>query len=204
MHIRVGHPLRLLQHRRELPYNTYHYLLLVGFQCCSISTITCYIHHYHRLHIYPFQHSEIPLPRHLTMTIPSASNSAAEIVEVRPKVLSSKIAQDLKPASNIDIIDIRHDAVELNLKDEIMASLRPQSGPKTMPTLLLYDERGLQLFEEVSLIIRIEPLDGRAEYRTDHVFARILPYERRNRCPQTICRQHCRGLASWRSSHRAG
>jgi hypothetical protein len=86
------------------------------------------------------------------MTIPSASNSAAEIVEVRPKVLSSKIAQDLQLASNIDIIDIRHDAVELNLKDEIMASLRPQSGPKTMPTLLLYDERGLQLFEEVSLI----------------------------------------------------
>lgn len=60
------------------------------------------------------------------------------------------MAQNFQPAPNIDIIDIRHDAVEINLKDEIMSSLRPQSGPKTMPTLLLYDERGLQLFEEVS------------------------------------------------------
>jgi len=49
----------------------------------------------------------------------------------------------------IDIIDIRHDAVELNLKDEIHKSLRPQSGLKQLPTLLLYSERGLQLFEEV-------------------------------------------------------
>jgi hypothetical protein len=53
--------------------------------------------------------------------------------------------------TSIDIIDIRHDAVEINLKEEILNSLRPQSGPKRLPTLLLYDERGLQLFEEVSL-----------------------------------------------------
>jgi hypothetical protein len=84
------------------------------------------------------------------MTIPSASNSAAEVVGVWPEVLSSKMAHDFQPAANFDIIDIRHHAVEINLKDEIMKSLRPQSGPKTMPTLLLYDERGLQLFEEVS------------------------------------------------------
>ena len=84
------------------------------------------------------------------MTIPSASNSAAEAVRTMPKVLSFKTTQNLEHAPNIDIIDIRHDAVEINLKDEIMSSLRPQFGPKTMPTLLLYDERGLQLFEEVS------------------------------------------------------
>ena len=52
--------------------------------------------------------------------------------------------------SEIDIIDIRHDAVELNLKDEIHKSLRPQSGVRQLPTLLLYSERGLQLFEEVA------------------------------------------------------
>ena len=84
------------------------------------------------------------------MTIPSASNGTAEIVGAGSKVLGPKTPQNLKHASTIDIIDIRHDAVELNLKDEIMSSLRPQSGPKKMPTLLLYDERGLQLFEEVS------------------------------------------------------
>ena len=62
----------------------------------------------------------------------------------------------LKNATNvskIDIIDIRHDAVEINLKGEILTSLSPKVGRKTMPTLLLYDERGLQLFEEVGLLV---------------------------------------------------
>lgn len=57
--------------------------------------------------------------------------------------------------SNIDIIDIRHDAVEVSLKDEILSSLRPETGPKKLPTLLLYDERGLQIFEEVSITAEI-------------------------------------------------
>jgi hypothetical protein len=51
--------------------------------------------------------------------------------------------------SKIDIIDIRHDAVEINLREEISKSLDPGAGPKTIPTLVLYDERGLQLFEKV-------------------------------------------------------
>lgn len=83
------------------------------------------------------------------MTIPSVFHSAAEVVTARPTVLGSKMAHQTEPTSNFDIIDIRHDAVENNLKDEILSSLRPTSGPKTLPTLLLYDERGLQLFEEV-------------------------------------------------------
>lgn len=57
-------------------------------------------------------------------------------------------------APNVDIIDIRHDAMELSLKDEILNSLTPHEGPKRLPTLLLYDERGLQLFEEVSNLPR--------------------------------------------------
>jgi hypothetical protein len=61
-----------------------------------------------------------------------------------------KAVSKMGSVSDIDIIDIRHDAVEVNLKDEILKSLRPESGMKTMPTLLLYNERGLQLFEEVS------------------------------------------------------
>ena len=53
--------------------------------------------------------------------------------------------------SNINILDIRGDQnkVKTSLKDDILSMLRPEKGPKTMPTLLLYDERGLQLFEEV-------------------------------------------------------
>jgi hypothetical protein len=82
------------------------------------------------------------------MTIPSASNGTAEVVGSMPKVVT-KTPQTTQHAPTTDIIDIRHEAVQINLKDGIMSSLRPRSGPKTMPTLLLYDERGLQLFEEV-------------------------------------------------------
>ena len=50
----------------------------------------------------------------------------------------------------LDIIDIRQVAVETNLKAEVLSSFHPTDGPRTLPTLLLYDERGLQLFERVS------------------------------------------------------
>jgi hypothetical protein len=85
------------------------------------------------------------------MTIPSVANGAIEVVGLNPSNKASKTARNLEhtSTSSIDIIDIRHYAVQVNLKDEIMSSLRPQTGPKTLPTLLLYDERGLQLFEEV-------------------------------------------------------
>lgn len=56
-------------------------------------------------------------------------------------------------ASTISIVDIRQAAVESSLKTEILDLLRPQHGPKNMPTLLLYDERGLQIFEKVNFII---------------------------------------------------
>lgn len=80
-------------------------------------------------------------------------STADSVVEARPsseKPLAAKEVPKMGSVSNIDIIDIRHDAVEVNLKDEILRSLRPESGIKTLPTLLLYNERGLQLFEEVS------------------------------------------------------
>ncbi|KAI1107028.1 C-type lectin protein [Jackrogersella minutella] len=57
-----------------------------------------------------------------------------------------------KRPSNVDIIDIRQAAVEINLKEEIPRQIRPQEGPRTLPTLLLYDEKGLQLFEEITYL----------------------------------------------------
>lgn len=50
----------------------------------------------------------------------------------------------------LDIIDIRRVAVETNLKDDIISMWNPTNGPRRLPTLLLYNERGLQLFEDVS------------------------------------------------------
>lgn len=87
------------------------------------------------------------------MGVPCALKAAVETggVSTSPslKILPLQESQKIKKVSNIDIIDIRHEAVEINLKDEILTSLKPKIGPKTLPTLLLYDEQGLQLFEEV-------------------------------------------------------
>lgn len=49
----------------------------------------------------------------------------------------------------MDIIDIRGDTEEIDLKNEVPKLLNPEKGIKKLPTLLLYDERGLQLFEDV-------------------------------------------------------
>lgn len=54
-------------------------------------------------------------------------------------------------ATSLDIIDIRRVAVEINLKAEVLSQFRARDGPRTLPTLLLYDEKGLQLFEKVRL-----------------------------------------------------
>ncbi|EAA27088.3 hypothetical protein GE21DRAFT_6185 [Neurospora crassa] len=61
----------------------------------------------------------------------------------------SKLQQQ---TSNADIIDIRRVAVEINLKTEITSMFRPKDGPRQLPTLLLYNERGLQLFERITYL----------------------------------------------------
>uniref|UniRef100_A0A8H7KD42 Histidine-specific methyltransferase SAM-dependent domain-containing protein n=1 Tax=Bionectria ochroleuca TaxID=29856 RepID=A0A8H7KD42_BIOOC len=51
-----------------------------------------------------------------------------------------------------EIIDIRSDAVEIDLKNEVKAMIGPKEGPRMLPTLLLYDEKGLQLFEDITYL----------------------------------------------------
>ncbi|KAJ2895383.1 uncharacterized protein MKZ38_006614 [Zalerion maritima] len=56
------------------------------------------------------------------------------------------------PLQDIDIIDIRQAAVEINLKEDINSLFNPENGPRRLPTLLLYDEAGLQLFEKITYL----------------------------------------------------
>ncbi|KAH6605386.1 hypothetical protein Trco_007093 [Trichoderma cornu-damae] len=55
-------------------------------------------------------------------------------------------------ARALDIVDIQKARVEIDLKDEILTQMNPEEGPRTLPTLLLYDERGLQLFEDITYL----------------------------------------------------
>lgn len=51
------------------------------------------------------------------------------------------------------IIDIRKDKVGHSLLGDIRTGLRPaDGGEKSLPTLLLYDEAGLRLFEDITYL----------------------------------------------------
>ncbi len=120
-----------------------------------IQVYEVYISHI-KLHFFRFEKYIVSSHcKFFIMAIPSTSNSvldpiAAKTIQ-RAKILDLPSVSNSEQIPSVDIIDIRHDAVELNLKEEILTSLRPQKGPKQLPTLLLYDERGLQLFEQASL-----------------------------------------------------
>lgn len=51
------------------------------------------------------------------------------------------------------IIDIRSDVTGIELQHEIKAGLTPAEGnEKTLPTLLLYNDQGLKLFERITYL----------------------------------------------------
>lgn len=51
------------------------------------------------------------------------------------------------------IIDIRSGPTEFDIKRGIRKGLRPDDGgEKQLPTLLLYDEAGLRLFEDITYL----------------------------------------------------
>ena len=55
--------------------------------------------------------------------------------------------------SDMSIIDIRQGGFGTSLVDEIREKLNPGGGQeRKLPTLLLYDEKGLQLFEEITYL----------------------------------------------------
>lgn len=58
-------------------------------------------------------------------------------------------------ADTPNIIDIRSDAASIELKQLILDGLQSSSkdgGEKILPTLLLYDEAGLKLFERITYL----------------------------------------------------
>lgn len=63
--------------------------------------------------------------------------------------LLGKTQKNGDSGASLDIIDIRGEHVEINLKDEVTSMLNPGKGPRRLPTMLLYSEKGLQLFEDV-------------------------------------------------------
>ncbi|KAF3906342.1 hypothetical protein ABW20_dc0103915 [Dactylellina cionopaga] len=52
--------------------------------------------------------------------------------------------------ATVHIIDIRSSMVEFQLNEDIINGIRGGFGEKTLPTMLLYNEAGLKIFEEIT------------------------------------------------------
>lgn len=78
-----------------------------------------------------------------------------------------------------NIIDIRRDSKRLSLVDEIHKGLSPAAAAeKTLPTLLLYSEKGLQLFEDITYLDEYYPTNAEIQVLNSHAAAmakRISP-----------------------------
>lgn len=106
-----------------------------------------------------------------------------------------------------DILDIRQSVVDFDLKEEIHSLLRPDEGPRRLPTLLLYDEKGLQLFEKVPPHWP-SPWFGKsrpaADTSLDNISRGVLLDQLGNPASPALRQSHCR-LHSFRVHvHRAG
>lgn len=78
-----------------------------------------------------------------------AVKQSLPVVDGRADPVTKRV---VPPSAAAEIIDIRgvDGTSDFNLKDDVAAMLDPPGGgPRKLPTLLLYDESGLQLFEDV-------------------------------------------------------
>lgn len=85
--------------------------------------------------------------------MPAVMQCTAKPADVLPtkQLFGNKHADEPRVSKHpLDIIDIRSNKDDFNLKDEVASMMNPgHGGVRKLPTLLLYDERGLQLFEDV-------------------------------------------------------
>ena len=87
--------------------------------------------------------------------------------------------------NDVSIIDIRQGKFDFSLFDDIHKQLDASPGQgKQLPTLLLYDERGLKLFEDITYLeeyyltnAEIEVLTHHADEIAQHICAGSLVVE---------------------------
>ncbi|KAJ9644932.1 hypothetical protein H2204_001394 [Knufia peltigerae] len=74
--------------------------------------------------------------------------------------------------AGVPIFDIRSDKSDQSLLETLSRSLNPVDGqPRTFPTLLLYDEKGLKLFEEITYVDEYYLTNAEIEALTRHANA---------------------------------
>lgn len=75
----------------------------------------------------------------------------------------------LSNADYVDIVDIHQDNINFSLADEVHKSLNPPEGEaRSFPTLLLYDTKGLKLFEQITYLDEYYLTNAEIEVLTTH------------------------------------
>lgn len=70
---------------------------------------------------------------------------------------------------NVPILDIRRKELEFSIVDDIRRGLQKgKESSLTLPTLLLYDEAGLKLFEEITYLDQYYLTNAEIEVLTQH------------------------------------
>lgn len=71
--------------------------------------------------------------------------------------------------NDMSILDIRQGGFDNSLADKIRQEFNPDNGlERQMPTLLLYDEAGLQLFEKITYLEEYYLTNAEIETLTTH------------------------------------
>lgn len=74
------------------------------------------------------------------------------------------MAPQVDGGSHIPIVDIRQNEFNESMLDEIYEGLQLGTGKeRTLPTMILYDERGLKLFEDITYLEDYYPTNSEIE-----------------------------------------
>lgn len=75
----------------------------------------------------------------------------------------------LRNVDAVEIVDIHQDDIKFSLVDELYTSLNPaEDKPRSFPTLLLYDTRGLKIFEKITYLDEYYLTNAEIEVLTTH------------------------------------
>jgi len=70
---------------------------------------------------------------------------------------------------DVSIMDIRQGGLDFSIIDDMRKKLNPENGQeRRMPTLLLYDEQGLKLFEDITYLEEYYLTNAEIEVLTKH------------------------------------
>lgn len=74
-----------------------------------------------------------------------------------------------KDHNDVSIVDVRRGGSNFSILDEMRVNLKPGNGQeKRLPTLLLYDEEGLKLFEDITYLEEYYPTNSEIEVLNKH------------------------------------